>query len=498
MKKKWKNILIVSLILIFIEAGAAIGYALPIYYKTAFFNAIEETKLDTAQELLNKDFGIVKLYADMDLDDYIVYHSNQYLEDQVAYEDTKTILINLEHMDGYKGKTEAAFGKINEYELLKIYEDAARDYEVNSGGRTDYVNEDIHLNYVNTYHCESNLFNYYENFSADYCTKIADAMDAYLEKKFDAFQNGELEYSKINAYVQVAYQYFPETEYAKGLVSQLMNVGALDSAFSGAQKSFDAQEYVECIRQCDTALESYKNESYFELYKDKLDSLRAEAYEAGKTFYKDKISEMVDDEKIDEAKALIDSLKNIYGKDINIAELEALTVPDWKKLYKGFMADYKEKLAKMAGDGVKAADTFDSKDVNVEEHMPLTAAVKDLDGDEIPELLLYDQSMLYVMRADFDGVHLTGAITYTGFSGEKLVAIGGGDVEDIFTLIYDDGEWALDASFKITEADGEKTYYYNGDKVTEEAYTEKKNSILDKRTNIEDGVPVDDAAALFE
>ena len=55
------------------------------------------------------------------------------------------------------GEDMVFLGKINEYELLKIYEDAARDYEVNSGGRTDYVNEDIHLNYVNTYHCESNL-----------------------------------------------------------------------------------------------------------------------------------------------------------------------------------------------------------------------------------------------------------------------------------------------------------------------------------------------------
>ncbi|MBR1508182.1 MAG: hypothetical protein IJ619_09300 [Eubacterium sp.] len=497
MKKKWKVILIISLILMVIEAGAAVFYVLPAYYKASFFSAIEETKLDTAEEILAMDFGFVKRAVDKDIDDYIVYHANEYLEGKSDYYTSREPLINIEHMEEYKGRTEKAFVAMNSYKLSKLYEDAAADYEVNAAGRTDYLNEDIHLEYLNVYHCESNLYNYYENFSAEYCQDIAKVMDDYLAEKYAAFKEGKLDYSKMNAYIQVAYLYFPETDYAKGLVSELLNVGAIDTAYNSAMNFFNSGEYVECVKQCDTALSTYKDDSSFGLYEDKLNKLRKDAYDAGKTAYKDRIKEMVDKGDLAAAKSLIDTLDQVYGKDINISELEALTVPDWKKFYKEFTADFKEKLKKETAKGIKAADTFDSKDIDVDEHTPVSAAVKDIDGDDIPELLLYNDSVIYVLNCDFEGAHLTGCMGYTGFSDDKLVAIGGGNLEDIYILSFVEGEWKLDKSFRIAEANDKKVYYIGSEVVTEDAYNEAKNPIIDKRKGIEGGVAIEDASTLF-
>ncbi len=499
MKKRWKVVLIISLILILAEAAAAVIYVLPVYYKAAFFKAIEETKLETAEEILDKDFGFVKRAVETELNDYIVYHANEYLEDKAPYEDVKTLLVNIEHMKAFEGRTEDAFAHMNAYELLKIYEDAAADYVVNSGGRTDYINEDIVLNYSNAFHVTSYYFNYDENFTPDYSVRVGEQLDTYLEGKYNQYKEGKLEYKNMNAYVQVAYQYFPDTTYTKSLVSELSNAGAIDAAFQSASDAFDEGNYVEAVRQCDTAATSYAKEEGFDLYKNQFEELRTKAYEEGKKSYKDIVKKLIDEGKIDEAKALIDAIEELYGNDIDMKAIREVATPDWKKAYKDYTADSTAKLEKAAGDGVMAADLFNSKDITVSEHVPANAATDDLDDDGMPELLLYNDDFIYVLTCDFDGVHLTGCFKYSGFADGKLMAFGIKNPNDIYVLVYEDGKWTLDSSLRVkTSEDGKNTYFNGNEEVSDEEYVKLKDSLMAKKVGVEGGVPIADAATLFE
>lgn len=501
MKKKGKALLIISIILLLAEAAAYLLFAVPVMNKVRFFRAVDEYDIEKADRLLGSCFGVTKLYITNDIDDFISYKAYRYKAGEISYIEAENAYTAIEHMEPYKGRTEEKALEINKVELPRVILDGALDYKTNSYGDPGYLNKELQIRYSNAYMMESYFYYYAENYSDDYSAELDAYMDDWLKGKFDAFNDGDLAYDDMNAIITVSETYFTDSKYAKKLKEELSGADAINSAYIRAVAFKDEGDYFGCMDEAEKAERDYADQKYYSMYEERFALLIEEAYSLGKEAYPERVRELANELKIDDAKELIDRIEKVYKNDVDLDELRALTVPDYKAVYKEYLSDLSGNLKKSLEENVKIEGRFASGDISLDEHMPTVIGLKDYNGDGVPEMLISDGSIVYTFTADFDGIIFMGAFEAYGYTEKGIIAQGHSNAVDLFSLEMEDASWKQVLS--LQDAAGENdthTYYISGEVVDEDSYNAKLDELAGSRTEspMSDETPIGDAADLID
>ena len=442
--KVWLIIFIIDIILI--AAGAVVGaiFILPKFYEAKFYNAIETGNRDEADKILFTDFGFVKKRVDASLPDYLTYQANLYLDGKTDYDTVKDIFIEIENMDGYSGATELYFTKINSIEIINAYKTAVRDYIDN--GSKDYENAELKEGFDTVYLIKKYFVRYADNFKGDYKDTLDSALNSELEEQFAAFQSGEMKYRVIDAYAQIAVSYYYDKEYANWVKDSLRDAADINDAYLMAREHYRNKEYFECIELLKESIKQFGGSDLYGTFKEDYETLLAKAESEGESYYISEAVRLAKEEKFEEALELSEKIKKVY-KNADLSEVQELCRPKWKEKYKEYLANLSDNIKEDMSKGVSVAGLFNSSEYSTEGALPEKLYIGDLDGDDVPEMVLMDDEKAFFYGCDRGGVYFLGVCNLVGLASDGVVSSFGGTAYDAYYYLgLNDGKWSIKLS----------------------------------------------------
>ena len=506
--KKWIIIGIISLLLITAELVVLLLWVLPGMKKNKALKALEDGDKAAAVELF-EELGSSKTEDMKDrVKDIIVYKSNQCLGGSIQYDSFFKTMDAVEAVHEFRGMTADAFTAVNIPRLKQNYEDAIKAYDKDKYG-ADYSAKLVE--YGNLRKCrlsdnETGLYYTWDDSQAyPYKELVEKTMDDCLKQKYDAYQKGTLDFEAMNSASEVAVDMW-YSDYCDQVRSELRSESRLKEALSQAKAYYDGQEYWEAIDYIDNLRNDYGNNEVFSKWKERFDTMEQDAKDRAKTYYKEQAIQAAKDGNTDKAEDIIDELKERFGADFDVKDIEDNMHSDWQKAYVEYMKNWKIHLT---GD-LKNDDSFtkelsgDSVDLNKEE--PKKIFLYDFDSDETPEMILASTTVLYILTYKDGKVVFTGAMQWLGL-GDKPYIIGTfkinqeGNEATIEALLKLNGkEWDAE-TYVIWATDGTETRYAIGhgnddpETVEEDAYNTAKAEIEGKivTTTLAGGATIADA-----
>ena len=454
--KVWLIIFIIDIILIAAGAVAGAIFILPKYYEAKFYNAIEAGKREEASKILFTDFGFVKKRVDVSLPDYLTYYANLYLDGKTDYDTVKDIYIEIENMDGYATVTEPYFSRINSIEIINAYKTAVRDYIDN--GSKGYVNPELKEAFDTVYLIKKYFVRYADNFKGDYKDTLDSVLNSELEEQFATFQSGEMKYRVIDAYAEIAVEYYYDKEYATWVKNSLRGAADINDAYLQAREHYRNKEYFECIELLRNSINEYKGNELYATFKDDYESLLGKAETEGKEYYISEAVRLAKEESFDEAIELADKTKEFF-KDADISEVQELCRPKWKEKYKEYLHNLPENIKEDMGKGVSVAGLFNSSEYSTEGTLPEKLYIADIDGDDVPDMILMDDEKAFFYGCDRRGVYFLGVCNLLGLASDGVVSHFGGSGHDAYYYLgLSNGKWDIKLSAVKDDTDNGTVY----------------------------------------
>ena len=506
--KKWIIIGIISLLLIVAEVLVLLLWVLPGMKKNKALKALEDGDKATAVELF-EELGSDKT-ADMkdSVRDVIVYKSNQCLGGSVEYDSFFKTMDAVEAVREFRGMTADAFTAVNIPRLKQVYDDAIKAYVKDKYG-ADYKAK--LAEYANLRKCridenEIGLYYTWDDSLADpYKELVEKTMDDCLKQKYDSYQKGTMDYEAMDSASDVAMDMW-YSDYCDQVRSELRSESRLKQALERAKTFYDGQEYWETIDYIDSMRDEYGNDAVYSKWKDRFDTMEQDAKERAKTYYKDQAIQAAKDGNTDKAEDIIKDLKERFGDDFDVKEIEENMHSDWQKAYVEYMKNWKVNLENDLKDYDSFVDevTGDYADLNKED--PKKVFLYDFDSDETPEMILAGTTVLYILTYKDGEVAFTGAMPWLGL-GPKPYIIAAFNMDDdgitgsVEALLKLQGTTWEPESYVIMASKGSETHYGKArgneepEEVDADAYNAAKTEIEGKivSTTLAGGSTIEDA-----
>ena len=320
--KKWLIITIISLVLILAEVGAFFVLIKPEMNRKKMLDAVQAGQGKQAASYKEDVKFFAEKKLDDDIKDILTYDTNQFIDGKMKYQDLVKVYNAVETIKDYKGLTKDYIVPANTKQLIDTYEKGYNEYVLNSTVG-DVWDEFYDTYYVYLSNNESLIEKYDEKTVESVKGKFDEALNSYIQSKYEAFEADTLDYEAIDAYVKSAESLFINTEYVWELDSKLWNVKKYKDSLAEVEKLFNENDYFSVIDECKYALEWYKDEEMFAKYQDQFQKYYDDAFNTGKTFYIEQGKQLVTDGKIDDAQSLIYNLKYYYGDEFDTSEIEA-------------------------------------------------------------------------------------------------------------------------------------------------------------------------------
>lgn len=391
--KKWLVVTLISLLIIVLEVVALFVFILPGKYKSDVFKSLVNGDGVEAEESYDKLSSKNKEKVEELMDDFLTYECNEYIDGKITFDSLYKTLDAVNKIDDLNGiqKTFVTFAVSSEINRLV---EAAYSDAVNSGKTSIY----------STY--SEKIRDIYYSDGVD-ITAVNEELVKYIDDKYAQFSDGKMSFEDISKFVEVGIEMYPGDAFyhLSDLSTMLRHISAYQEAYDIAKGYYDQKMYFETIVECENVgLDNNDKTGFFE----KFSALKKDAYDAGKTYYLDEVKKLADEKKTDEARKIIDKIKEVYGGDVDTAEVEKLIVEPWMSAYVEYMKKMEKNLKADMAAGVKVGDCDDSTTINVDDRMPDKIFLYDFDGDDTPELLLSSGTYYYII----------------GFNGKKAVLMG--------------------------------------------------------------------------
>ncbi len=444
MKNGWKRLFIISFILIVLEIVGTAVVMLPFYARHMVFVNIEKgnaAKASGYYEMLN-DSGKEKVISY--LDDFAATLCEKYIDGKRTYEETMASLDAINEIDKSK---QIAAGYIedvasNEYKsvLLEFYEaDITRDANkgYNLKPKLDIVKQRLDT------------------------SKRESLMIELLNEKYRSFLNDELPSENLLAMCSVVIDnaYYEAYDYAEVIAKNAESVVMYRNLYVSLQEKLAVNDYFGVINSCKNIVVDEWDTRYRSLFDDTYSS----AYENGKTYYSEKLDELVASGDKEKAIELMNRIEAYYGDEVDISGARSKLIESWQQAYLDFMESY---------DASSASQTVN------------TVLLYDINDDDVPEMFLFDSAdidMAYIGCEIYNisnnkckhlGYYYVVNICDDGYL-ITIPASGGGD--EAYALTSYDGE-------KLTEGEDCKkigeSYYVNGQEVSDADYLSVRTGIL--------------------
>lgn len=438
-RMKYFIIIIISGLLIIAEAMAYFLFVRPGMKLDDFFAAAEAgnyEKMASAYDELSDDD---KDEAAQILKDMSVSKTNKYLDSANGGLDAYTELDNdlfpiVEIAEKLRTDgDERAFGlaakladcyyhannKALAAQLDKCAEEVAADSESQASKDAIQTFKDIFLLQYGEKGVKGRVFFDFNGIQDDYRAAASTAVTQYLEQKYQEFFDGKIKRKVMSAYLSVVDSVFEQEEKngLRDIQEQFSEAEEYSHLIAECEGRFATKEYVEIIEDIDAVMTEKKDDPLLKRNEAVLKQQRTEAYTLGKEEYPDILYNIIKEGKLDEAKALYERIDKIYGSDINISGAKSFLKNDWKNAYYIYMQRWEDSLSLAVENGITVGSFNSSTDIKYDINKPDLMALRDIDGDDTPELILFNSrtSYSYIMSYKDDHVVLAGVLKVSSY-----------------------------------------------------------------------------------
>ena len=474
--KKWIVITLISLLLVAASVVLLFVWVLPAMKTNKALDAMADGDSAKVYELYGEMDEEKKSDLKADINDIVVYTTNQYLDGKKSYEDTFNVLTTVESVRTYRGMTAEAFALINLPKLEQLYEEATTLGANSNHGDDFYAKRDEFRRIYHIQKDENDIGVYYSwdtDVSDKYDEKLEPALDAYLKEKEADYNADKIDTQKLMDYCEAAESLW-YSDYAYDLGSSLYYDNLLKEEYDEIKAEFDEKKYFDVMEDVDYVESWYSDQKAWEKWSSKFHDLKDQAVEEGKKFYIEEAVRYVEEGDKYEAQWLVEEMKEHFGEDFDVSAVEAAMKKKedekYKDAYVTFMKDWKNELSRDMTYSSMTASLYYPSEMNVDDLGIFNVYLYDFDADGTPELVLRGTEYLAIYTYDGYDAEFTGIIKPMGLAKAPNVVVCASetleetDTEAISEAIlkYEDGDWEIQNIVAYTIYQNEY-YYFKGD-----------------------------------
>lgn len=463
MKKTWRNTIIIFWILIFVEAGVAFFIINPYYKMKRLFDGVKAGNWQVTSDYYNGLKYNQQKKVQGHLDDYAAHLCEQYLEDEISYEQIAASFDAINSIDAY--------GKLmNQYMPDITYNEFKRDLKA--------------IDNANQIYDSATAFEYSKQLRAarlriDNEAKEQALMEI-LNETYVRYLGEEItaEQAFLFSETIAGMSYTGASEYINVIKNNIACVEEYRTIYTDAANAFEQQDYFQAISLARLPVVDSHDTKYKELF----ETIEKEAYDIGKTYYLDMLNRYVDSGEKDQAVELMRAMEECYGDEVDVSDAKQRMAEEWQLAYCDLILDEDTWESDLSGsDNGKYILKH-----NYDTIKPNAFVLYDIDADSVPELFLYNEENAgedYVSCLIYS--YKDNQLEYVGFVNVKSFCrdsylIGypfafdreGGD-ED--SLVEFDGYSVSQISYVQKIGD---TYYVNGEETDDVGYLSERTTIL--------------------
>ncbi|MBE5944514.1 MAG: hypothetical protein E7258_06300 [Lachnospiraceae bacterium] len=370
MKKTWRNIIIISLIMIIAEVVVTIVFLHPFYKTQLVYNAIDRGNWIETQECYEELSSGQKDRVQEYLLAYGAWVAREYAAGIITYEHTAATFDAINAIDETDTIYDLYMVDISKNEYLKVMREL---YVV----ETSFDNSEVH-NLRSTLNAVS--------LRLDNTTR-EELLIRLLNEKYQEFLDEKISPEDMHAFIGlvVSNSIYGAYDYALVLSGNVDCVVAYRSLYENAMVKFSEEDYFSVMDICNSAVVEPKDSNYQTLFSD----LYSNAYETGKVAYKEKLDYYVRAGENQAAVELMVDIELRYGDDFDISGIKEELASDWQKAALELAEKWDEDLEyQLKQDDVGEYILTYQYDVL----RPDSILLYDIDGNETPELFLFNQS----------------------------------------------------------------------------------------------------------
>lgn len=442
MRKTWRKTIIISLVLIAIEAVAAVIFLHPYYNKQKVFDEIENGRWESTDRYYNKLSVGQQEDVQSCLDDFGAYLCRQYIDGELTYSQTAAAFdaINAIDASGILMNKYMSRVSCNEYKqsVIKLCE-ASLGYD----NSTVYaMNDNIRL-------VQQRMTNEMRE----------QALIELMNETYQDFLDGKAGVENVNALLSTVSGLSSDVAYAyvDVISNNVACVILYRDVYARAEQYFENASYFEAMDLCRNVDVDPSDTRYRDLF----DALYNDASETGKIYYEGLLESYITSGDKKKALELMDSIRKCYGDDFDLTALKEKLAEDWQIAY----IDCIENLDRTLEGKLK---TFETGQYILEHEYdklkPDSIVLHDIDDNGVPEMFLYNSSQ---KDNDYIGCFI---YTYTGGHCEFVNFV------NVKSFCRDSYLIGFPIAFGRSEGDECSLVQFDGSNLTQIAYCQEIGS----------------------
>lgn len=393
MKRTWRNIIIVSFVLIAIELVGSVIFLRPYHQVRQVFDGIDAGQWDKANESYEKLNASQKKEVQSYLDSFGAWICRQYIDGDKTYEQAaggfdaiRSIDESETIFDKYVPRLDEAALKsvINEYwNAVQLYDtEVAQDANIRSMNIQKRIKTPVKEQY----------------------------MIELLNEKYQEFLDEKVSYDGLISFgilIQSS-SYYDAYNYAGLIMYNALCVEKYRQHYDTLTAMKDNNRYLEVMRACREVDIDKKDR----VYSKKYDELYNRASEEGIEFYKEELEALVRDEKKEEASELMDEIASVYGDDFELTAIKKSMLSEWQNAYIDMLKDVETRLKSDLANSETGNYILENR---YDRLKPDSLVLHDIDDNGVAELFLFNSSQI--------GSNYIGCFIYT-CSGSTVSYVG--------------------------------------------------------------------------
>lgn len=432
MNKKWRVVIITSMIILVLEIAGSLFFLFPYYRLQRVFNSIDKGQWTETLDYYNALNDSQKETALSYLDGYGAYLSERYANGEISY---IQVAASFDAINSITETTEI-FDKytpaIDRNEYVKLIQ---KLFEANVAKNTELKYSTI-----------AEIGDIQKRIPSDTREGILVEM---LNKKLDQFVDGILSYDDMNIFVELVKGNSINKAYEYAITVQLyaQNIVSYRETYTEIEELISRQKYIEAIELIDNTNVYDFDEEYFAMYQ----AARTDAYETGKAYYTELLQSYISSDDLDNSIALMASLEAVYGDDLDISSAKDALMDDWQVACIERVENWEDYLKSKLMQSDTGKYILDNEYDNLR---PDSIELYDINEDGYPELLMFNSGRL---EDDYLGTFVF------GYDGNEYVYM---NYVNIITFGISDNILAFPICFGREPGEEVCIYNYDGQSLT--------------------------------
>lgn len=370
MKKTWRNVIIISLMLVIAEITATFVLLHPYYKVQLVYNSISEGNWIETQENYDNLSSSQQDRVQEYLLSYAAWEARQYAAGEVTYEQAAATFDAINAID----ETGTIYGlymyDISKNEFMKVVREL---HQV----ETSFDNTKVYTLRQTLNAVSLRL----DNASREQLLVVL------LNEKYQEFLDEDITVDSARAFVSlvISNSIYEAYDYAQVISNNIDCVVDYRATYENAKVNFDEEDYFLAMDLCSSITVDPKDTNYKTLVSD----LYTQAYETGKTYYAEQLDFYVMTGEKEAAVNLMAEIELRYGDDFDTSDTKEDLAEDWQKACVSLADNWESDLKSHLGE----TDTGEYILTNEYDNLkPDSLLLYDVDGNGVPELFLFNSS----------------------------------------------------------------------------------------------------------